>query len=447
MKFWNKDNLQKALGEECKLYNMPDDWEASGFRIWHTPLNEGDAVYMRSEGETRGATRKFITPIISKISALLCLNYDEFKDYNVPIIEIKDLTKAFFALARFIRKSYKGKVVAITGSAGKSTTTKMIYEALKDEGAEANLNLANTLIAICWNMTTFDINKKYWVIESSIGNGYAAFADVAVVTNLAAVHLKSGQTIEGMARGKSKIFSTMRPNSTAILNREMECYEIFEEEALQRQLKITTVGEREGVDIRIFAEENSIEIDGKKYYVNQDYVPKYLLYNMASVVGVAKVFGLDIEKTLQKLENFQCIAGRGETSNLKFQDKNITLVDEAFNANPLSMTCTIEAFGRKFKENKVLILGDMAECGDKSQEYHLALADVIKNANPSKIILCGNEMQSLYEVLKSDYVVHHFEDIDKLLEGVSGLINEGDNIFVKSSHSTGLYKLVSFFKK
>ena len=203
MNFWNKENIQAAV-ENCRFYNFPEDWSSSGFRIWHTDLDKKNVVVLRSPGETKGAVKQNILPFLDNISAIMCTNYDNFKDMNMPTIEVDDITKALFALGKYIRRLYKGTVITLTGSAGKSTTTKMIYDTLEEYGADANLNLANTLIAICWNMTTFDITKTYWVIESSIGNGYVSFPDIAVVTNLAAVHLKEGQTIEGMAKAKSQ---------------------------------------------------------------------------------------------------------------------------------------------------------------------------------------------------------------------------------------------------
>lgn len=448
MDFWTKEKILEALGN-CKFYNFPENWSAKGIRIWHEPLGENDIICVRSPGETKGATKQNIMPILSKISAVMCTHYENFRDLNIPIIEIEDITKSLYALGRYIRKFYKGKVITLTGSAGKSTTTKMLYDVLEEYGADANLNLANTLIALCWNMTTFDLDKKYWVIESSIGHGYITVPDIAIITNLAAVHLKEGQTIEEMARGKSKIFATMKPGSIAILNREMECYEIFEQAAKEKQLKILTTGERENVDVRIFYDLNhsAIKGGGHVYDFSGSFIPRHLIYDMASVVAVAMVLDLPPEKVVKKLENFKCLKGRGEILNLNCNGKNITLIDEAFNANPLSMAATIESFGKMFKENKILVLGDMTEGGDKSKEYHLSLVNVIKNVQPKKVILCGNDMKAVYDILHENFDCCHFESIDNLLPEIINLIDNNDNVFVKSSHSTGLYKLVDKLKK
>ncbi len=444
MNFWNKNNIEEALGS-CKFYNFPENFCASGFRIWHDNLNDGDIVFLRGTNEPKGALVKNLLPYWDKISAFMCTNYENFKDLDKPIIEVKDFTKALFALGRYIRRKYSGTVITITGSAGKSTTTRMIYDVLKEYGADANLNLANTLIAICWNMTTFDINKKYWVIESSIGNGYVSSPHIAIVTNLAPVHLKEGQTLEVMARAKSRIFSTMKPGDCAVLNREMECYEIFENAAMERHLKIITVGERDGVDIKIIPDESAFCVANKKFVYSK--VSKHILYDIGLVLGVALELNLSFDKVLKELAEFKCLQGRGEYLQLTVEGKHITLTDESYNANPLSMKTTIEAFGKNFTSQKVMFLGDMAECGDKSKEYHLSIIKLIKNASPSKVILCGQEIQCVYDVLKDMMECYYFDDINKLLEEYTKFIQDNDNIFIKASHSTGLYKLVNKLKK
>ena len=170
------------------------------------------------------------------------------------------------------------------------------------------------------------------------------------------------------------------------------------------------------------------------------------MYDMAAAMAVNKILNLPVQDALKKLENFKSLKGRGETQNITFDGKSITLVDEAFNANPLSMSATIEAFGKNYDANKVLFLGDMTEGGDKAREYHLALVDIIKNANPAKIIFCGPEMQNVFDILKDNFECYYFENINKLLPEFKNFINNNDNVFVKSSHATGLHKIVESLK-
>ncbi len=438
MDFWDYEKVQKAL-PDAKFYDFDGSWHAAGFRIWH--VGGGGVILVRTGDEKIGAIKENLIPILPAFSAIICTDYNEVKDLNKPTIVIKDYKKAFLALANFIRKTYTGKVIAITGSAGKSTVTQMIYNILSQKNeVSCNLNHKNTLIAICWNMTYFDINAKYWVLETSIGHGSIAVPDIAVVTNLTEVHLKTGQSIEDIAEAKSKIFSTMKAGGYAVLNREMPCYGIFEKSA--KDLNIITTGEREGVDVRVL--EDGFEIKGKKYQCKA--LPKHIMYNIAQALAISLIEGMDVNECISTLENFAALEGRGEVIELDVRGNRMTLVDESYNANPLSMKCAIEAFGKQFCENKVLILGDMAEIGDRSKELHLSLYETIKNANPYKIILCGKEIKCLQSILSKDFELYYFEDVLELIRNHFRILSNGDNIFIKSSHSTGLYRLAGLFK-
>ena len=238
----------------------------------------------------------------------------------------------------------------------------------------------------------------------------------------------------------------MLPGGFAVLNRDMQCYEIFKETAEEKGLNIITFGKDEGVDVRIIPENYSFEIEGQIYSAGKNFIPEYLMYDMAAAMAVNKILNLPVQDALKKLENFKSLKGRGQTQNITFDGKSITLVDEAFNANPLSMSATIEAFGKNYDSNKVLFLGDMTEGGDNSREYHLALVDIIKNANPSKVIFCGPEMQNVFDILKDNFECYYFENINKLLPEFKNFINNNDNVFVKSSHATGLHKIVESLK-
>ncbi len=445
MGFWSVEKIRSSIGEGI-FHNFPEDWSATGLRIWHEEISDGDIILVRSQGETIGVPKAQIPAILDKVSAIMCTNIEEFRHYDKPIIEITNPNNAITYMGRYIRTSYKGKVISLTGSAGKSTTTKMFNVALKNYSLSSNLNQANTMRGICWNMTTFDLESDYWVIETSIGRGYVTVPDIAIITSLAPVHLSAGQTMEQMAVGKSKIFATMKPGSTAVINRDTDCYEIFEAAAQSRGLKIIRVGEHKDADVKLLAS-NQFEVFGKTYKFIEEFVPKHLFYNIGFVIAAFADLGLPVELALENLKDFKALAGRGETFEVEIEKgKRVTIVDESHNANPLSMTATIEAFAKQYNRNKVLIIGDMAEGGDKSVEYHLALEKVIKDANVDRILLFGKEMKVLWDRIKFDIKGEYYENVEKLISEYVIWLKDGDNVFIKSSHSTGAFRLIKLLK-
>lgn len=454
MKFWNKETILKAL-PKAKLYDMPDNFSANGVKVTSIDFLPGDIALVRKPDEKIGILEGFLPRLEGKISALLCTDARHFEKYKLPIIEVENTSDAVIIMANYIRRQFKGKVIDITGSSGKTTTTKMCYDVLSDYGASANLSRANTNFGIAWNMTRYDFSSAYWVNETSLGGGmdlnsYLTRPDIAVVTNIAPVHLKPHQHLINVAKVKSKIFTAMKPDGVAILYREMEYFDIFENAANAKGLKIITFGESLDADVRILAgEQNSINIFGRLYKFSDSPVPKHILLDAAitlTVVYVLKGGGEPINSAIKHLQGFTAMEGRGEvTKGFIDSKRHVTIIDEAYNANPLSMKFALEGFNKVYgnHENKLLILGDMAEGGPETVQQHLSLLDDIKKINPSRVILCGEQMAVLWEKVKDLYDGKYYKTVDDLMHEILKWVKDDDYIFIKSSHSVELFKLVN----
>lgn len=455
MDFWNEEKIKKAL-PEAKLYNFPPNWSANGLVIWHENIPERSIVLARRKGEDKGVTTNYLAKILDKTAAILCTDSTEFFKYNKPIIEIK--TGSNFAItdcARYIRKSFSGKVCAVTGSSGKTTTTQLLYNILSDKHkVSANLNKANTTWGIAWNMTCFDIDADYWVVETSLGGGMARNAAItkpnyAIITNIAPVHLAQGMTLEDIAETKSKIFNNMQEGDCAIIFKEAAYFDILKNAAEYKNLKIITFGESNDCNIRInSSNENEFIINGKTYKLDTQPIAKHILLDMAAALAIAIEENIPIEDALNTLKNFSLIEGRGASETLKLGEKCITLIDESYNANPLSMKAAIEGFGKLYNDkNKILILGDMAQCGPNSPRYHKEISTPVREIQPKKVILCGNDIKNLYDEIKEEFNTIYFQTVDELNQNITDLLDDNDYIMVKSSHSSELYKTVEVIKK
>lgn len=453
MNFWNINNLKSAISG-VEFYNIPDDFSANGLRVNPGDFTLGNIAVVKKLGEDVGIDETAFENLKAKASAIMCTDEQYFAKYNLPIIKVKNSKDAVIMMAYYMRKVFEGVVIDITGSCGKSTVTKMCYDVLEQYGVSANTNRANINFSIAWNMTSYDINSKYWVNETSLGGGmelnsYLTKPHVAVITNIAPVHLSAKQTLEIIAKTKAKIFTAMNSGDYAILYKDTEYYEVLEQVAKDKDLNLITVGEGDDCNIRLlFGDKNIIDVYGTHYDFTHLKIPKHLLIDMALIFAVLYSLKLPIEPAVKILSDWSPIIGRGEVLKGEIsQDKNITMVDEAYNANPLSMKSCLESFGITYKDNKkVLIIGDMAEGGVNSIEQHLSLIDVIKNINPEVLICCGKEIKPVWNKLKRFYSGAYYQNVLPLIEDFESWVEDGDCVFVKASHSIELFKLTTMFR-
>lgn|SRR5574344_508699 len=454
MNFWTKDILQEVL-PDAKFYNFPDNFSSNGIRVTYYDFDYGNMALIKKEDGKVGISETFMNNISDKVSALVCDDSEYFSKYNLPMIEVKNLADVPQLMAKFIRDNYKGQVIDITGSAGKSTTTRMCYDVLKKYGASANLTRSNTNFGIAWNMTLYNLENPYWLNETSLGGGMTLNSKmtkphIAIITNIAAVHLTENQTLKDVALMKSNIFASMKKGDVAILYKEMAYFDIVEQRALKKNLKIITYGVSEDADIRILTGGvNSLNIFGKLYKFNDTPTQTHLLLDAAATLAVVYELCLDIEESINILNKFESIIGRGQVTSANIDENRfVTLVDESYNANPLSMKFALDGFNKFYgdKENKLLILGDMSEGGAETQKQHMYLFEDVVKINPSRVLLCGEKIDVLGDLLTGKCEVQRYKSVNDLLGDLFNHIKDDDYIFVKASNSMELYKVVIAIK-
>ena len=167
------------------------------------------------------------------------------------------------------------------------------------------------------------------------------------------------------------------------------------------------------------------------------------IYNVLASLAVIKELKLNLKKIKKKFKNFEPTEGRGKVHSILRYNKKFKLIDESYNANPLSVKNAINNFNSIKKENfkKYLILGDMLELGHKSEKYHRNLSRVINNSNIDKVFIKGEKTLFTYKNLhksKQGNILQNKDDIDLVLNNV---INNNDHLMIKGSNATGLNTL------
>lgn len=383
---------------------------------------------------------------------------------DLPLLLVPDPLHALIQLGAAARNRLAGHVVAITGSAGKTSQGLMLMSALgRDRKVLGNSSLNyNSRVGILHLLANAPASTDVVVVEAAVSainaprfqNIRLVRPDIAIVTNVGPSHMRSpDEGVEHVARRKANIIEGMVPGGTLLLNSEIACREIFMERAAECGVKVMTFGEGDNADIRLLGYDQAtgqvraVLPDGSGLEYRLGAPGRHMALNSLACLGVRMLLGGDLATVLDGLAAFRPAGGRGAVRQVAFEGMDLTIIDEAYNANPISMRAALETFSAlDVKGRRVLVLGDMAELGPHAARYHRELAAQVLAARAGKVLLCGPLMADLWEELKrstDDGIdATHYSGVDALLPDIGNQLESGDTVLIKASNSVGLHRVV-----
>ncbi len=377
---------------------------------------------------------------------------------DYPLLLVDDPVRRSMELGFAARQRFQGRTIAVTGSSGKTTTCYMLRHVLgHDHEVAATYGSVNTRVMVPYVFASVRQDAAFAIIEVAVSAlssprgsiTYEIRPDIAVVTSLTTAHAEEYKSIENLANFKSCVMCGMAPGGYAILNRDMPCYEVFEERANKYSLNIISFGTHPDSTIRMERLENGgvFTVEGQSYRLECP-GPNEQLYDALAVIGVAKASGLPIEEILELLKTFETVEGRGNIINTSFNGKKLRVINSSFNANPLSMKgslCYLKSLEAD-KKRRVAILGDMLELGADTIKQHRAVSTTLFDAEPNRVLLVGELMKYLYDDIKEKINGAWFPTYKELNAALDGWLRDGDTVLIKSSHGTHLDHVVEHLK-
>lgn len=386
----------------------------------------------------------------------------ELKNINVPQIVVDDTYDALVEIAKFNRNNYKGDVIAVTGSIGKTSVKEYIAAVFKNYKSvfytKGNFNNHIGIPLMLANLK----DEECCVLELGMSNpGEISFLssivkpNVAVVTYIDKMHLQNFENYEGIAHAKAEIFEYLCGDKLAIINGDADFFDILIETAARYTANILIYGE--GFDNDFIINSNKTENDkqigeinfgGLKLNVEIGCVGKHQIFNIMPVLIIAKYYFKfknldDVIKNISLLSSYK---GRGEINELIINNKKAKFYDESYNAGPKSMSQSIEYFS-KINGKKLYILGDMFELGTQEIKLHedlkLSFDKFFVNGD---IYLLGTNMKFLYNKLKDKYNVKYFENTDAIVVQMK-IEFDYDNVLIKGSNGMNMNKIINELKK
>lgn len=382
---------------------------------------------------------------------------------DFPVLQVKDPIHAFIQLGVAARQRLRGHLVAITGSAGKTTLSAMLTHAMScDQRVRSNANINyNSRVGLMYLLANTPEHTDIVVMESSVQainapkfqNIKLARPDMAIITNIAATHLPKGRELDYIAHRKANIFEAVPEDGWAIIYRETACFDYICERARKRGLNILTYGESADADMRLLEHDPAsgtvrVSLLGNnviEYHLAAE--GRHMALNSLACLTVRHILEQKIPPFLKALSTFAPVAGRGKLFETTFDGKKVTVIDESYNANPLSMRFALSLMTEKSHAGRrILILGDMLELGDKARMYHEELAVEVAAIKPDCVLACGPLMrffwQSLEKITDKPLKGQWYENAAQICENIGQWIQYDDRIFVKGSNSVKLSNVV-----
>ncbi|TIT14485.1 MAG: UDP-N-acetylmuramoylalanyl-D-glutamyl-2,6-diaminopimelate--D-alanyl-D-alanine ligase [Mesorhizobium sp.] len=456
---WTSEALVEAM-EGRPIGSLPEG--ITGISIDSRSLEPGSAFFA-IKGEAMDG-HDFATAAVKAGAAVLVVAEGKLPSLGrltAPMIVVQDVLVALEKLGVAARARSKARIIAVTGSAGKTTTKEALRHVLSAVGkVHASAQSFNNHWGVPLTLARMPQDCDFAILEIGMNHPgeirplvRMVRPHVAIVTMIAAAHLGFFKNLDEIARAKAEIFEGLEPDGAALLNRDDQRWKLLEKMAKEAGVEhVFGFGENARSTFRLtgcdlYAGHSDITAKiGKQDVAARVGAPgRHMVQNVLAVLGAAKLVGADLDKVAAALADLSPERGRGRRHVLHHPNGPITLIDESYNANPASMAAAmalLNATPVSGEGRRIAVLGDMLELGGHSAKLHAALAELIVGTGTRNVFLGGPEMQALAEVLPADVQTEYRAGVEELKPIVIAALRPGDVVMVKSSKGIGFSKLV-----
>ncbi len=439
MILWTAEAAADATGGELKGAN----WHATGVCIDTREIKKGDLFIALTDSRDG---HDFVAEAFAKgASAALVSRVPNGCDGKNLLI-VADVLKGLGDMARYARKRTEAKIIGITGSVGKTSCKEMLRLVLSAQGAtHAAERSFNNHWGVPLTLARMPQDTDFAVIEIGMNQAREiaplaemARLDVALITTVGAVHLAAFNSVEEIAQEKAEIFSGLKSGGHAVLNRDIDSWNFLSMRAKQSRASVTSFGEDERADFPVRL--------GEKLFVDTLSLDKHVAVNKMAILACVSVLGIDIEadNVCSTLKGFRAIKGRGFRTTISLPNGEATLIDESYNANPLSMHATLDSLAQSNAQGKkIAIIGDMLELGKDEKTFHADIKNLPCLKKIDTIHTIGTLMKNLHNVLPEDKRGEHFADATACIARANDIIHAGDLVMIKGSFSMNLGKIIN----
>ncbi|RED54110.1 UDP-N-acetylmuramoyl-tripeptide--D-alanyl-D-alanine ligase [Aestuariispira insulae] len=457
---WTAKKAEKATNGKSTAR-----WKAGGVSIDSRSITKGDLFvaivgpnhdghdYLKAAAKA-GAAAAMVDKAHAK----------KLKKAPLPLLVVKDTLKGLVDLAAAARKRTKARVIAVTGSVGKTGTKESLAKALSSFGrTHATLGNLNNDIGLPLTMARMPKDTEFAVLEMGMNHpgeiaplSELARPHIAVITTVQAVHLEFFDSVHDIADAKAEIFQGLGKKGTVLLPRDHPLFHYLRSQALcdgVSEKSILGFGAHWEADIRLAdfeanTEKSHVEavIGSDSYKYDLAMPGRHWAVNSLIVLGVAERFGLSVQQAADALIELKPSKGRGARAQVTLpKGGSFTLIDESYNASPAAMKAAFKVLGESHTGDggrRIAILGDMLELGEAAAELHAGLARDLAADKIDRVYTVGPVMAHLRDALPKTRRAAYAERSTEIINTVLRAIRHGDVVMIKGSLGTNMAPIV-----
>jgi MurE/MurF fusion protein len=457
------NNLKiNVIKEVAQIQKLPSLISLKNARINSREVFKND-IFFAIKGKKNDGN-KFVAHSFKRKASLAIVNKIQNKLDNNRQIKVKNTLKFLTDASKIYRKNIDTKIIAITGSSGKTTLKELLGNILgKISKLSTSPKSYNNKFGVPLSLFNIKQNDEYGILEVGMDKkGEIDYLskiiepNVGVITNINYAHAKNFRNIKQIALAKSEIINNIRPNGFVVLNIDDNFFELHKKIAHKKNLKVISFGIKSNKaniklsSIKPFRKQFKINISfnnrNKYFLIPNDFQNN--IYNILSTLAVISIYKNIFELHKNIFLNFKIPEGRGDHSIIKINNKKINLIDQSYNSNPLSLKSAIKNYDKidSKKSKKFLLIGDMLELGSHSVKLHKSIAPLINQTKIDKVFVKGKMASIIFKDISKAKKGRILVNRSQIVELIRKDLNNNDYLMMKASLATGFNNIAKDLK-
>ena len=453
MILWTSDDATRATSGRST-----QTWSATGVSIDTRTLEKGD-LFVALKAARDG--HEFVAQALAQGAAAALVDHiPEGLDETAPLLIVADVQAALEDLGRAARARTAARVIAVTGSVGKTSTKEMLRDMLQEQGrTHASVASYNNHWGVPLTLARMPAETDFAVIEIGMNHpgeiaplSRIAQPHVAMVTTVAAAHLAAFESVEKIAVEKASIIDGLVAQGVAVFNQDIPTTPQLDHYAQDAGVQVNWFGQNSDfaklLTVKVTGNKSDVAvlIAGQVYELCIQSAGQHFAMNALGALACVALAGGDLSRAARDISKWVPVVGRGAREIVTLPHGQIDLIDDAYNANPTSLRAAVAVLAGAEATRRIAILGDMRELGETEVAAHVDIATWPELATVDQIHTVGLLMSHLHAALPAHKRGLHCETSDQMATAVSDLITAGDCVLLKASLSIGMRKVVDAIK-